>query len=73
MTGTVERDEVTELAVQSGWQYRQADRMDYYTRGLERVRVIWGQHSISGAVLYRDGILMSLTRELNTAKAWLKG
>ena len=74
MTAPAERDEVSELAADSGWQYRQSDRMDYYTRQPERVRVIWQGHNvISGGVLYRDGVLMSLTRDLKTVKAWLKG
>jgi hypothetical protein len=73
MTAVVERDEVSELAVHAGWHRRDADRSDYYTRQLDRVRVIWqGNEAISGGVLYRDGILMSLTRDLDTVKAWLK-
>ncbi len=73
MTATVERDEVSELAVQAGWEHREADRVDYFTRQPERVRVVWhGHDAISGGVLYRDGILMTLTRELDTVKAWLK-
>jgi hypothetical protein len=73
MAVTVQRDEVAEIAAQSGWQHRDADRVDYYTRKPERVRVVWqGGEAISGGVLYRDGILMTLTRELDTVKGWLK-
>ncbi len=73
MTAKVERDDVSELAAQAGWQRRDSDRIDYYSRQPERVRVIWhGSEAISGGVLYRDGILMSVTRELDTVKSWLK-
>jgi hypothetical protein len=73
MTTIVERDEVSNLAEQAGWQHRDADRSDYYLRRPDRVHVVWqGSHAINGGVLYRDGILMSLTRDLDTVKGWLK-
>jgi hypothetical protein len=73
LTATVEREDVITLAEQAGWQHRDADRSDYYLRRPERVHVIWqGNHAISGGVLYRDGILMSLTRDLDTVRSWLK-
>ncbi len=73
MTAMAERDEVSELAVQAGWLRRDADRDDYYTRQPDRVRVTWqGNEAISGGALYKDGILMSVTRELGTVKSWLK-
>jgi hypothetical protein len=69
----IEREQVTDLAGQGGWHRRDADRSDYYTRQSERVRVIWqGSEAISGGALYRDGILMAVTRELDTVKSWLK-
>jgi hypothetical protein len=73
MTATAERDEVSELAVEAGWQHRDADRSDYYLRRPERVHIVWqGNQAISGGVRYRDGILMSLTRDLDTVRSWLK-
>jgi hypothetical protein len=73
MTGIVERDEVSEIAEQAGWQRRDSDRLDYYSRRPERILVIWqGNEAISGGALYRDGVLMALTRELDTVKGWLK-
>jgi hypothetical protein len=73
MTATAERGEVIDLAEQAGWQHRDADRSDYYLRRPERVHIVWqGDKAISGGVLYRDGILMSLTRDLDTVKRWLK-
>jgi hypothetical protein len=73
MTAVVERDAVSELAVQAGWQRRESDRDDYYSRRPDRVRVIWrGDEAISGGALYRDGVLMAVTSELDTVKSWLK-
>ena len=73
MTAIVERDEVSHLAAEAGWQHRDADRSDYYSRRPERVHIVWqGSDAISGGVLYRDGILMSLTRDLDTVRSWLK-
>lgn len=73
MATTVERDDVTELAEQAGWQHRDADRSDYYLRRPERVHIVWqGGHAISGSALYRDNILMSISRDLDTVKGWLK-
>jgi hypothetical protein len=72
MTAIAEREGLSELAVQAGWHRRDADRDDYYTRQADRVRVIWqGNEAISGGALYKDGILMSVTRELDTVKRWL--
>lgn len=72
MTATVQRDEVIGLAEQTGWQHRDADRSDYYLRTPDRVHIVWqGNQAISGGALYRDNILMSVTRELDTVKSWL--
>lgn len=73
MTATADRDEVTTLAEQAGWQHRDADRSDYYLRRPERVHIVWqGSNAISGGAHYRDGVLMSLTRDLDTVRGWLK-
>lgn len=73
MTATAERGEVIDLAGQVGWQHRDADRSDYYLRRPDRVHIVWqGNSAISGGALYRDGILMSTTRDLDTVKGWLK-
>jgi hypothetical protein len=73
MTAAVERDSLSELAVQAGWNHRDADRTDYYTRSPVRVHVIWqGTDAISGGALYQDDLLMSYTRDLATVLAWLK-
>ena len=73
MTTTVERDDVSSVAAQAGWQHRDADRSDYFLRRPERVHIVWqGNHAISGGALYRDNILMSISRDLDTVKGWLK-
>lgn len=73
MMAVDERAEVSDVAMQAGWQHRDSDRADYYTREPERVRVIWqGREGVSGGALYRDGILMSTTRDLDTVRSWLQ-
>jgi hypothetical protein len=72
MTSNAERGEVSQLAAQAGWQHRDAERSDYYLRRPERVHIVWqGNQAISGGALYRDNILMSISRELDTVKGWL--
>ena len=37
------------------------------------MHIVWqGSQAISGGALYRDNILMSTTRDLDTVKGWLK-
>jgi hypothetical protein len=73
MTAAVEREELSELALQAGWQHRDADRTDYYTRSPVRIHVIWqGTDAISGGALYHDDNLMAYTRDLATVTGWLK-
>jgi hypothetical protein len=72
MTSNTERGEVSQLAAQAGWRHRDAERSDYYLRRPERVHIVWqGNQAISGGALYRDNILMSISRELDTVKGWL--
>ncbi|MGX9791887.1 hypothetical protein [Mycobacterium sp. MMS18-G62] len=73
MTATIEREELSEVAVQAGWARRDADRTDYYTRSPVRVHVVWqGTSAISGGALYHDDVLMAYTRDLATVQGWLK-
>lgn len=72
MTVTTQRDEVISLAKNAGWEHRDADRSDYYLRRPDRVHIVWqGSQAISGGALYKDNILMSTSRELETVKGWL--
>jgi hypothetical protein len=73
MTAAVEREGVSELAVQAGWHHRDVGRTDYYTRSPVRIHVIWqGADAISGGALYQDDILMAYSRDLPTVVGWLK-
>jgi hypothetical protein len=73
MAETLEREDLSELALQAGWERRDADRTDYYTRPPVRVHVVWqGTDAISGGALYHDDVLMAYTRELATVQGWLK-
>ncbi|MGV0850333.1 hypothetical protein [Mycolicibacterium phlei] len=67
------REEISERAVEAGWQRRNVDRTDYYTRTPVRVQVLWrGDDAISGGSLYHDDILMAYSRDLPTVEGWLK-
>ncbi|BBY42420.1 hypothetical protein A5765_01020 [Mycolicibacterium celeriflavum] len=71
MTATA-RDEMSQRAVEAGWDRRDADRADYYTRPPVRIHVIWqGPDGISGGALYHDDVLMAYTRDLATVTGWL--
>ncbi|KUH93356.1 hypothetical protein [Mycobacterium sp. IS-3022] len=71
MTATA-RDEMSQRAVEAGWDRRDADRTDYYTRHPVRIHVIWqGPDAISGGALYHDDILMAYSRDLPTVTGWL--
>jgi hypothetical protein len=72
MAATDERQTLTELSEQHGWQHREADRADVFTRGDLRVRVIWqGGDKMSGATYYEDGNYEAYTREPNQVRNWL--
>jgi hypothetical protein len=73
MTAADLRKEISTRAVQAGWNHRDADRTDYYTRTPVRVHVIWqGNDKISGGALYHDDLLMTYSRDLDTVAGWLK-
>lgn len=73
MVATIERQELAALAVGAGWEYRAAERNDYYSRLDETVRVVLrgGTEVVSGAH-YRDGILMAYASDPSAVKGWLK-
>ena len=49
MVDTDERQAVSALAEQTGWNHRVADRSDYFNKGVVRVHVVWrGESAISG-------------------------
>jgi len=73
-TVTDERTALAESSEQQGWQRRALDdRVDVYTRGLIRIRLIWqGGDKISGASIFVDETYDNYTRDLDTVRAWLK-
>jgi hypothetical protein len=73
-TVTDERTALAESSGQQGWQRRALDdRVDVYTRGLIRIRLIWqGGDKISGASIFVDEMYDNYTRDLDTVRAWLK-
>lgn len=66
------REEMSERAAGAGWNRRDADRTDYYTRSPVRIHVIWrGDDAISGGALYHDDVLMAYSRDPATVTGWL--
>lgn len=73
MTATDERQALRELAEEAGWEHRDQERVDVFTRRVTRVRVIWrGDNAISGSSQHHDDIMANYTRDLSTVKRWLK-
>jgi hypothetical protein len=73
MTAAIGREELSERAVEAGWQRRDEGRTDYYSRSPVRIHVIWqGPDAISGGALYHDDNLMTYTRDPDTIMGWLK-
>ncbi len=73
MVDTDEREAVSAVAEEAGWNHRIADRSDYFNKGVVRVHVVWcGDDAINGGTLYHDDIMQTYTRELPTVLGWLK-
>lgn len=73
MTATEERQTLADLAELGGWQRRDVERTDYYSKAGARVLVLWhGSAAISGGSLYHDDVLTAYTRELSTVQGWLR-
>jgi hypothetical protein len=73
MVDTVERQEFSELAEQTGWTRRTSERNDYFAKGEVRVHVVWSDDTaINGGTLYHDDILTSYSRELPTVQGWMR-
>lgn len=72
MAVTDDRQALTELGAQHGWQHRQVDRADVFTRDHLRVKVIWrGDAEISGASYFEDGWYEAYSREPVQVRKWL--
>ena len=73
-TTTYERATLAQSGEEQGWKRRAIDdRVDVYSRGAIRIRVIWqGEAKLSGASIFVDQWYDNYTRDLGTVRAWLK-
>ncbi len=73
MVDTDERQIVSAVAEETGWNHRIADRSDYFDKGVVRVHIVWrGDTVITGGSLYHNDILQTYSRDLPTVQGWLK-
>lgn len=71
-TATDERQALSQLAEQSGWQRKEYERVDVYIRGIYQVRAIWRDAGkLNGGSHHEDTELMSYTRDLAKIQGWL--
>jgi hypothetical protein len=71
-TATDQRQELSQIAEQHGWQRRELDRVDIYRRDATQVHVLWrGNSAISGGSRHEDYVLLSYTRDLGRIQGWL--
>ena len=71
MSATNDRQALSEIAEQSGWQRRQVDRTDFYRRGARQVEVLFTEDNLNGGSLYEDLRMMTYTRDKATIESWL--
>lgn len=71
MSATNDRQALSEIAEQAGWQRRQLDRTDIYRRGARDVEVLFTEDKLNGGGLYEDLSLLTYTRDKATIESWL--
>lgn len=71
MSATNDRQELSEIAEQSGWERRQLDRTDFYRRGARKVEILFTADKLNGGTLYDDVHLLTHTRDRATIESWL--
>jgi hypothetical protein len=73
-TAIDERAALAQSSEEQGWRRRAIDdRVDVYSRGAIRIRLIWqGNSKLSGASIFVDEWYDNYTRDLGTVRAWLK-
>lgn len=72
MSATNDRQHLSEIAEQSGWQQRrQLDRTDFYRRGARNVEVLFTAGKLTGGTLYDDVHLLTHTRDKAKVEGWL--
>jgi hypothetical protein len=71
MSASNDRQTLSQIAEQSGWQRRQLDRTDFYRRGVREVEVHFTEDKLNGGALYEDLSLLTYSREMVTIEKWL--
>lgn len=71
MTDVTERQNLQELAEQSGWERRELDRHDIFYKGSRNIEVQWTGDAVTGGTLTHDYHMFSHTRDGSTVKSWL--
>jgi len=71
MSATNDRQALSEIAEQSGWQRRQLDRTDFYRRGARKVEVLFTADKLNGGALYDDVHLSAYSRDKAKVEGWL--
>jgi hypothetical protein len=71
MSATNDRQALSEIAEQSGWQRRQLDRTDFYRRGVRTVELLFAADKLNGGTLYDDVHLLTYTRDMAKIEGWL--
>ncbi len=71
MSATNDRQELSEIAEQSGWKRRKLDRTDFYRRGARKVEILFTADKLNGGTLYDEVSLLTHTRERATIESWL--
>jgi hypothetical protein len=71
MSATNDRQALSEIAEQSGWQRRRLDRTDFYQRGTRKVEVLFTADELSGGTLYDDVHLLTYSRDKAKVEGWL--
>ncbi len=73
MVETDERQAVSAVAKEAGWNRRTADRSDYFNKGVVRVHIVWRSGTaINGGTLYHDDLMQTYSSDLPTVQGWLK-
>jgi hypothetical protein len=71
MSATSDRQALSDLAEQAGWQRKVVDRTDFYRRGGRQVEVLFTDEKLSGGTLYEDMSLLTHTRDMEKVEGWL--
>jgi hypothetical protein len=71
MSASNDRQALSEIAEEAGWQRRQLDRTDFYRRGGREVEVHFTVDKLNGGALYEDLSLLTYSRERETIEKWL--